>query len=346
MLQAVIIMSLCTLIAWAVGVWLCRRAAAVGLVQAPNERSSHVLPTPTGGGLGFVIAGSLAGTGLALLDNWPQAWNTLVLAGVLAVVGLRDDVRPVAARVRFGIQILVMAAFLFLQGNLPDLPGPLSLGWLLPAFLIVTGVWWINLFNFMDGIDGIAASQAICMLATAALLAIETRPSAVTDPAWIFMLAVIAALAGFLLLNWPPAKIFMGDVGSTWLAFIIFAIGLISVQNGWLHYATWLVLGALFVVDATMTLITRILQGERWYEGHRSHAYQRLSRRWQGNRKAGHRSVTLLVIATNLVWIAPWAWVCSHWPEWSLVSILAVYAPLVLLAYWLGAGKPDSHKAF
>src|SRR3546814_15076754 len=89
---------------------------------------------------------------------------------------------------------------------------------------------------------------------------------------------------------------------------MVFALALLSVQAGWLSYAAWLVLAAVFVTDATVTLLTRMLRGERWYEAHRSHAYQRLSRRWQGGRKAGPRAVTLLVVAVNGLWLAPLSW--------------------------------------
>lgn len=215
-------------------------------------------------------------------------------------------------------------------------------GWVLFGLLMLAGVWWINLFNFMDGIDGIAGVQAIFMLLAGAVLVLWAEPQAVHSPVWMWMLCVAAATAGFLLLNWPPAKIFMGDVGSTWLAFMVFALALLCVQAGWLSYAAWLVLAAVFVTDATVTLLTRMLRGERWYEAHRSHAYQRLSRRWQGGRKAGHRAVTLLVVAVNGLWLAPWAWACVQWPAVSVAFVVAAYLPLVLAVLWLGGGRPDS----
>lgn len=108
------------------------------------------------------------------------------------------------------------------------------------------------------------------MLLAGAVMAVWANAKVVSSPAWMWMLCIAAATMGFLLLNWPPAKIFMGDVGSTWLAFMVFALALLSVQSGWLRYAAWLVLGAVFVTDATVTLLTRMLRGERWYEAHRS----------------------------------------------------------------------------
>ena len=335
------------LLAWGVAAWVLRRAEALRLVQIPNHRSSHVRPTPTGGGLGIVVAGSMAGLGLVLFFGWVVGGWVLALAVVLAGVGLRDDVAHLPARVRFGVQVVVCAGGLIVLGDLPALAlsGGLEFqvtGWALFGLLLLAGVWWINLFNFMDGIDGIAGVQAVFMLLAGGAMAMWAEPEAVYSPVWIWILCVAAATVGFLLLNWPPAKIFMGDVGSTWLAFMVFALALLSVQAGWLSYTVWLVLAAVFVTYATVTLLTRMLRGERWYEAHRSHVYQRLCRRWQGDRKAGHRSVTLLVAAVNGLWLAPWAWACMQWPAGSVAFVVAAYLPLVLAALWLGAGRPDS----
>lgn len=349
MSQMVVMMALLvatTLIAWRVAAWVCRRAEALRLVQIPNHRSSHVQPTPNGGGLGIAVAGSLAGVGLLLFSGWVLGGFVLGFAAVLAAVGLRDDMAHLPARVRFGLQLLVCAGLLITLGDLPVLTLSAGLefqlaGWAFFGLLLLAGAWWVNLFNFMDGIDGIAGMQAVFMLLAGAVLAAWSQPEAMSSPAWLLMLFVAAATVGFLLLNWPPAKIFMGDVGSTWLAFMVFALALLSVQAGWLSYAAWLVLAAVFITDATVTLLTRMLRGERWYEPHRSHAYQRLSRRWQGDRKAGHRSVTLLVAAVNVLWLAPWAWACVQWPIGSVAFVVAAYSPLVLAALWLGAGRPD-----
>ena len=154
-------------------------------------------------------------------------------------------------------------------GELPDI-GWLT-GWWLSALLLFTGVWWVNLFNFMDGTDGIAAVEALSVLASALVL-LDFQIS--DSPILLFMLVVVVAILVFLFFNWPPAKIFMGDVGSTWLAFIIFALALLSIQAGWLSYSVWLILPALFVTDATVTLLRRMINGERWYQAHRTHAYQ------------------------------------------------------------------------
>jgi Fuc2NAc and GlcNAc transferase len=237
--------------------------------------------------------------------------------------------------------VAVCAGLLFALGDLPSISFRVGLefelgGWVLSGLLLLAGVWWINLFNFMDGIDGIAGAQAVFMLLGAAALAAWTNADVISSPVWMLMLCVAAATVGFLLLNWPPAKIFMGDVGSTWLAFMVFALALLSVQAGWLSYATWLVLAAVFVTDATVTLLTRLLRGERWYEAHRNHAYQKLARRW-----GGHRPVTLRAVAVNMLWLAPLAGACTAWPQWAFWWLLLAYAPLVIGAMVLGAGRSE-----
>jgi Fuc2NAc and GlcNAc transferase len=279
----------------------------------------------------------------------PTSWKTknrgnLRLAALLAVVGLRDDIQHLPARVRFCVQLAVCAGLLFALGDLPSISFSTGLefelgGWVLSGLLLLAGVWWINLFNFMDGIDGIAGVQAVFMLLGGAALSAWVNAEVMSSPVWMLMLCIAAATVGFLLLNWPPAKIFMGDVGSTWLAFMVFALALLSVQAGWLSYATWLVLAAVFVSDATVTLLTRLLRGERWYEAHRNHAYQILSRRW-----GGHRPVTLLAVGINVLWLAPLARACAAWPQWEFGWVLLAYLPLVVGAVALGTGRSEYER--
>lgn len=333
-------------LSWIVVNWILLRADRLRLIQVPNHRSSHSKPTPTGGGLGIVVAGTLSGAGLTAFSQWQIGWIVLGLAAMLAALGLRDDIKPVPAKMRFLIQVLICLGLLSAIGQPQLLAVHIDLklsviGWALLAFLLLSNVWWINLFNFMDGIDGIAGSQAVFMLLVGAMLAYAVDPAVISKPVWQMMLLISAATIGFLMMNWPPAKIFMGDVGSTWLAFIVFALILLSVQAEWLSYTSWLVLAATFVTDSTVTLITRLLRHERWYEAHRSHAYQRLTRHWQLDRKVGHRNVTALFITVNMLWLAPLAWACLQWTEFSMALAVIAYLPLVVAAIWLGAGKPD-----
>jgi len=337
-----LLLALSFLASWRLTIWLLHRAERLSLVQAPTLRSSHVQPTPNGGGLGIVIASTAAGVWLA----WDQSQvlvAPIALAVPLALVGLLDDIRHLSARVRLGVQVAVCTGLLIALGTVPEITvGNVVLGGLvLSGLVLLVGVWWINLFNFMDGIDGIAGVQAVFMLMAGAALTAWGNPDAMASPLWVLMLCIVAATVGFLLMNWPPAKIFMGDTGSTWLGFMIFALALLTIQSGWLSYAVWLVLGAVFVTDATVTLLTRMARGERWYEAHCNHAYQRLARRWYGDQNAGHRSVTLLVATVNLLWLAPMAWACMYWPQWIPGLVILAYAPLVVGSLVLRAGKAE-----
>lgn len=346
MIVLVAVIALSALLAWFVTGFVIRYAGYFRLVQIPNSRSSHVTPTPSGGGLGFIVSASLVGLAWTIYSSWVVGFVLLILALVVAFVGLTDDVRPLSAKLRFSIQLALGAGALLLIGKIPAISFDpvLSLkidGWFLWGVLLFAFVWWINLFNFMDGIDGIAGVQGLLMLLICAGLALISNPSALDDPLWVLMLCIVAAISGFLIYNWPPAKIFMGDVGSTWLAFMIFVLALLTVQDGWLAYSVWLIMSAIFVTDTSMTLIARMLRGESWYSAHRNHAYQRLSRRWQNDRKAGHRAVTLTVVFINLFWLAPLSVVTIYFPSHTWLWLLIAYTPIVICVWLLGAGRPD-----
>jgi Fuc2NAc and GlcNAc transferase len=337
-----LLLALSFLISWRLSIWLIHHKERLGLIQRPTPRSSHVYPTQSGGGLGIVISSTVAGVWLA----WAQSSVIVVpiaLAVPLALVGLLDDIRHLSVRVRLGVQVAVCAGLLFALGTVPEITVGNTIfgGLFISGLVLLVGVWWINLFNFMDGIDGIAGVQVVFMLLAGSALAALINPDAIASPLWMLMLCIVAATLGFLLMNWPPAKIFMGDTGSIWLGFMIFALALLTIQSGWLSYAVWLVLGAAFVSDATVTLLTRMVRGERWYEPHCNHAYQRLARRWHGKRNAGHRSVTLLVVTVNLLWLGPIAWACVQWPQRIAGLVILAYAPLMLGALFFGAGKPE-----
>lgn len=306
--------------------WLSRHAQKLDLVQAPNHRSSHVRPTPTGGGLG-IIAGTVLAIGI-FEHRDPRILGMLGLALLLALTGLRDDKKSLPASIRLLVQWLVCVGAVWL------IPPP-AISWLPQAvwlvLLVIAGIWWINLFNFMDGIDGIAGVQAIAMLVSACFISQATE-SAV----WWCMVLLAAATFGFLLHNWPPAKIFMGDVGSTFLAFVIFALALMSIHQGWLGYAAWLILGAAFIVDSSVTLLRRMLAGERWFEAHRCHAYQHLARKWNS-----HKRVTLFITMINGIWLVPLASASMHFPSLNAIWLPVAYFPLLFGAIACGAGKKE-----
>jgi Fuc2NAc and GlcNAc transferase len=256
------------------------------LLDRPNERSAHSVPTPRLGGVGVMaafLAGAVAWSIARRLDG---ALVVIAGAGVMAVLGVVDDLRPLSARWRFAVQALAAAVVVWVRrealtgGAASVLPLP---AWILGPLAVMWIVWMTNLFNFMDGIDGLAAGQAI--LASLGLAA-GMAAAGSADTAFLLLL-LAAATGGFLLFNFPPASIFMGDVGSTAIGFFLACVPFLPSTRPLPVEAVWIAAG-LFVLDATTTLVRRVRDGESWYEAHRSHWYQRPL-----NHGVPHRSITL-----------------------------------------------------
>ena len=320
-------------------------ALAKQILDIPNQRSSHTTPTARGGGLAIVLIFSAATIYLFLKQvlslHWLLALNSTLL---VAFIGFCDDHRPVAARWRLLIHIFAAGiALIFLDGiHWMLLPKPLDLlidktlinpGWLwfLPALVFL--VWFLNLFNFMDGTDGIAASEAV-FVSTALAAFLHSA-----DPI-LYKLAVIlaAASAGFLLWNWPKAKIFMGDVGSGFLGLLLGILILMAAQQSAVLLYCGMILFGIFVVDATYTLTTRFCNGQKWYEAHCSHTYQHAAR------KFGHLKVLMASWTINLFWLLPLSVLVYKNPPYALFGLLTAYLPLIYLAWRFKAGHMDKQN--
>ena len=344
MLAIVFLPFAAALSAFACCLLVIRSAHTWNLVDKPNQRSSHKLPTASGGGVGLVVVGSASG--IYLMFTSPLYFYgpvVLPISVLLALVGLLDDRKPLPALWRLGIYITVGAILLFVLG------GPLEIqrfidAWtsrtIIYASLLLIIVWWINLFNFMDGIDGLAGMQTVFMLLAGAALLVWSRPDLLMNPVILWMLCIAGATVGFLFLNWAPAKIFMGDVGSIYLAFMLLSFGLLSIRNEFISVVTglsmWAILGATFATDATITLMTRMRTVKRWHEAHRSHTYQHLSRRF-----GSHSLATLAYLTVNLLWLLPMAFFCVLYPQWSVETAVLAYLPLIAFAVLLGAGRSE-----
>lgn len=324
-------------VASGVGVALVRRYALRHLLDVPNDRSSHSKATPRGGGLALTVAhllGVLAASAVGVAD----AQLVIALAGgglAVAMIGFFDDHGHVSASWRLALHVLAFVWALSWLGGLPPVDfgwGPVELGWVGTVLLVLYLTWYLNLFNFMDGIDGIAGAQALCMSATASALTLGIGGGL---PAALPLALLAAATVGFLAWNWPPARIFMGDVGSGYLGYALGVLALWTVVEGWLTPWVWLILGGAFLADATVTLLVRARARVAVAEAHRSHAYQRLSRHWRG-----HRPVTLAFVGVNLLWLTPWAVVATCWPTSGAACAVAALAPLFVVATRLGAGLP------
>ena len=311
-----------------------RLALAHGVLDVPNLRSSHRIPTPRGGGAAIVVTATAAFCVLAALGVLDTHFLAALLGGLaVAVVGFLDDRRPVRARVRLAVHFGAAAWALWCLGGLPPLRvgGQLvalgGLGNVLGVFLIV---WTLNLFNFMDGIDGLATSEAIFVAWCGALL----EPGAAVPAAGIVL---GAACCGFLFWNRPPARIFMGDVGSGFLGYVLGVLIIAATRTDSTAPWNWLILGGVFFVDATVTLVRRAARGDRVFEAHRSHAYQWLARRW-----GSHGRVTVAVTVLNCLWLLPLAYWSSASPGQAVWMTLVALALLLMLAIAAGAGRAEA----
>lgn len=318
----------------AAGTGLVRRyALSTKLLDVPNQRSSHQVATPRGGGVAIVVASAVGWllSDVASAGFVAIAWA--VGAALIVVTGYVDDRRGLSARLR--IFVHAIAAFAVVsQVQLQPIPywgGAISLGLVGQALSLVAIVWCVNSFNFMDGTDGIASGEAAFVLGCAALLMGLQGAGRIE----VSVLAVCAAAAvGFLLWNWPPARIFMGDTGSGFLGFVIGAAAVTTSGYHGVSVWTWATLYAVFVADATTTLVVRALRGARLHEAHRSHAYQILARRW-----SSHRRVLIIVAAIDVIWLMPLAALTVASPARGPFIAAIALAPLIVGCVVVGAGS-------
>ncbi len=302
------------------------------LTDIPNERSSHQLPTPRGGGLAISTAFTLTSTLLLILDNQLALPASLILlVTFMAVLGALDDFKNLSVRSRLFVQALlaIIGTYICLvKINEPTLH--LIIAGCLVAFALM---WITNLYNFMDGINGIAAIQAITTCFSMSFILITSN----SDVRIIAHLMILGfSCLGFLYWNFPKAKIFMGDSGSLFLGF---TLGLIAIEttNTLETGVSWLILLAVFISDASYTLCTRLFSGQKYYLPHRSHTYQKIAQKL-----GSHTQTTLLVFAVNLFWLLPLALAANSKlldPMWALVI---AYCPLIFCSIWIKAGKQIS----
>jgi Fuc2NAc and GlcNAc transferase len=296
-----------------------RLALHLQWVAVPNERSSHRRSTPTAGGVAIVVP-VLCLLGVQAAGGDAVASVLILCAGGLALLGLIDDVRPLSAGLRFACQMLAAAVLVWYLT--PDLNGALKL---VITFLVV---WHVNLFNFMDGIDGIAAVQTLVFCLGVPLVAggVDGLPGLLI---WV----TAGATLGFLAFNWPPARLFMGDVGALFLGLLIAALVLLLDAGGTLGVVPSLVLLTGFWFDASYTLCVRMMTGQPFTRPHRSHLYQRLTDR------LGHRRTTMLFGAMGFFWLLPLAWLAERQVGWEPVLLGVAALPYLAGALAFGAGR-------
>ena len=259
--------------------YLCHPAAKLRILDAPNERSLHEIPVPRTGGLAVIAA--------LLVGSLPFALTSLLIPGVasvmagvtlIAIVSFVDDRSGVSAKFR-----------------LLQLPG-WQWSWPSAVSLVFTGlflIWMTNLFNFMDGMDGFAGGMTLLGFGAYAVLGWQAGEALFT----VASLIVAAAAAGFLVFNFPPAKIFMGDVGASVLGFLSACLSLWADSEKIFPIWVGILVFSPFIVDATVTLLNRLVAGRRVWEAHRSHYYQRLVQFGWGHKKTVILEYVLMIAA-------------------------------------------------
>ena len=290
------------------------------MIAQPGERQSHEIATPTGGGLGLIFSIVVTTVCLQLFIPLPDFWWQNMLPGILllAIIGWRDDRVSVSAQLRLAVQFVAglwMIGFGWSGFSINDL------GLLVVA--VVATVWMMNIYNFMDGSNGMAGFQGVFAGLLMALLFQIGGHQAMA----LIALAVAAACAGFLPLNFPQARVFMGDVASVPLGFIFASFIIYGIAVDALSLPVSTLIMSVFIVDATLTLLTRVFRKEQWYTAHAQHVYQRLiTHGWS------HWQVLVIYQAINVVLVLPAIMVVEAYPQYAAVTVGLVF--LALGACW------------
>jgi len=295
-----------------------------------NFRTLHINPVPVGGGIVFSIVFVVG-----LFYHWwlNQSSNNLLLVlavggGAAALFGFLDDLKDIRAMKKFAVQFLLSGWTLYLLDG-----GPLLfIDWIpflvsIPVTILFL-VWMMNGYNFMDGIDGMAISGAVFVSGTMIWVLLWTHPE---SEFIIVMALLLASSSAFMLFNWPPASIFMGDAGSTFLGYLFGPLILVTVMVGDVTIWTWLVVFGYFFADIVVTQIMRVILVKKWYLAHRSHAYQNLARI-----TGSHLKVTGGVVLYNLIWVLPLTLWSALSPEIALYAVVLAVLPGTVIAYRYG----------
>jgi Fuc2NAc and GlcNAc transferase len=300
-----------------------RYALRNAILDKPNERSLHTNPTPRGGGAA-IVASLVASTIALYLLGKLSLQTALALTGAvpIAIIGWLDDKKSVTPLVRFQVHLLSALWALYWIGGMPTLnlgASILTIGHLIGGLLALVGIIWAtNLYNFMDGSDGIAGAEALTIGISGALMLWLVGAYGLS----LLSLATAGAALGFLIWNWSPARIFMGDVGSGALGFWFAVLALVSERSMVVPATLWGLVAGVFVLDATLTLVRRAMRHEQLHVAHRTHAYQRMiTAGWT------HRKVAASVILINVV-LGLLALLAQRTAAWDYLIVVAGFAML------------------
>jgi UDP-N-acetylmuramyl pentapeptide phosphotransferase/UDP-N-acetylglucosamine-1-phosphate transferase len=307
------VIALTVVLSWALTGLATWYASRVELLDHPGDRHSHQHATPRGGGAGLVVA-LMSATALLMPTSIPAWWPSCVAPGlvILAVTGWWDDHRSLSVRLRFFVQLAVTLYLLLCTASYDRIGGVIPM-----AFAGLFIIWMTNLYNFMDGSNGMAGLQGVFAGSVLAGLFWQAGDG----QSALLGLLTAAACAGFLPWNLGRARVFMGDVGSLALGFAFAAMLVHGVGSGAFALPVGLLVMLLFLADATLTLLVRVIKGERWYNAHRQHLYQRLiAHGWS------HGRVALFYQGINMTLVLPGVWVAVLYPAlaWPLTASLVL----------------------
>ena len=289
-------------LSWTITAWVKRFALNNSIIDHPNQRSLHCVPMPRGGGLSITL---LILFGITTLWAYQLLSSELTMAALIggslvALIGWLDD--------RSNFSIVARASF-YLLASIWSVYWMLGIDFgtnidnILLIFCLIIGIAWLtNLYNFMDGSDGIAAIQAISAGIMGSVFLIHTNESGLV----YLLLIIIASSTGFLIWNWPPARIFMGDVGSCLLGFIYSIIIIETYIKNILPLTVWLILFSFFICDASLTLLFRVASGKKWYRAHREHGYQLYIQMGKS-----HRQLVYAILSINMFFLYPMSFFAS-----------------------------------
>ena len=297
------------------------------ILDHPNARSLHAIPVPRTGGVAVIVAIAVGLSLAEIASDLPPAMGWLLAAAApIAIISLLDDWRGVPVRARLVAQLgsAILLVIAGLSWNGPWLPGN-SLTpppWLAPVLMVLFIVWMINLYNFMDGMDGLAGGMAVFGFGALALLGWQNG-----NVPYLLVNGIFCASAlGFLTGNFPPARIFLGDLGSALLGLLAAVMILWGTRAGVMGFWTGALAFSPFIVDATWTLLSRATRGERLWEAHRSHHYQRLVLAGWSRRRVLARAYLLMAAAAACAVAAPRLHGSEQWmllAGWAMIYWLA-----------------------
>lgn len=308
------------------------------MIDAPNERSSHVKPTPKGGGLGFFIVFTFILIVLYFQGNpFKSLAGPLLFGGpVVVLLGWLDDRFNLSAAFRLGVHLLVavviyglVTRWFAIEFSISFLPNIFFLNF---GFCILFISWFINLYNFMDGADGLAATTAIV---GSSLLALICFLHGIEQLAVIYLLLAYT-VGGFLALNWQPARIFMGDTGSYFLGFIFASMALICKVLAHISFYIHIIIFGMFIVDATYTLGMRALRRQQVFQAHRQFAFHKLIAKGYS-----HAQIAVFYALVMIFWLFPMAQLASMYDAYGIVFVAISYFPLLVYEIYNRAGLPE-----